>query len=126
MKNIFLLVAVVFLCSACQQNKLYRQNKSALQAAQTIKTYKAIGDLNDAYFDIKQNNYFEFYMQLFDSVKNTYYPGTYNQNGDTLHLQFFNKKGAAFLGTKALINSSKNEIIFFDKKVSLLKKTAFN
>ena len=27
--------------------------------------------MNDSYFEIKENNFFEFYRQLFDSVKNT-------------------------------------------------------
>lgn len=82
--------------------------------------------MNDSYFVIKENNFFEFYMQLFDSLKNTRYPGTYTKSGDTLHLHFYNKKGEALLGSNALINDSKKEIIFFDKKLGQKKKIIFN
>ena len=69
--------------------------------------------MNDSYFDIRENNFFEFYRQLFDSIKNTSYPGKYTMNGDTLILNFYNKKGVALLGSKALINKTKKEIVFF-------------
>ena len=69
--------------------------------------------MNDSYFVVKENNFFEFYKELFDSVKNTSYPGKYTKNGDTLMLYFYNKKGAALLGTKALIRQGKKEIVFF-------------
>ena len=82
--------------------------------------------MNDAYFVIKENNFFEFYRALFDSVKNTSYPGKYTKNGDTMYLQFYNKKGSDMLGNKALINSQKKEIIFFDKFAGVKKKLLFN
>ncbi len=69
--------------------------------------------MNDSYFVIKENNFFEFYRQLFDSVKNTCYPGKYTKNGDTLILHYYNKKGYGLLGRKALIAANKKEIIFF-------------
>lgn len=69
--------------------------------------------MNDSYFEIKENNYFEFYRQLFDSVKNTSYPGTYTVTNDTFNLKFYDKRGKKFLGSKAVVNESKNEIIFF-------------
>lgn len=72
--------------------------------------------MNDSYFVLRENNYFEFYRQLFDSVKNTQYPGKYERNGDTLILHFYNKKGAVLLGSKAFINNGGGEIIFFNKK----------
>ena len=78
--------------------------------------------MNDAYFVIRENYFFEFYRQLFDSVKNTSYPGRYTQKGDTLLLNFYNKKGEEILGRKALINPNKKEIIFFDH-YSRIKKT---
>ena len=82
--------------------------------------------MNDAFFVIKKNNFFEFYRQLFDSVKNTSYPGKYSQNGDTLLLEFYNKKGKNILGRKALINPIKKEIIFFDQYPGLKKKAVIN
>lgn len=88
--------------------------------------YKAIADMNDAYFVIKENNFFEFYRELFDSVKNSSYPGRYTKNGDTLYLQFYNKKGTNLLGNKALINTQKKEIIFFDRYTGVKKKLLFN
>ena len=82
--------------------------------------------MNDAYFVIKENNFFEFYRQLFDSVKNTAYPGKYSKKGDTLFLSFYNKKGNEFLGNKALINPNNKEIIFFDTYTGVKKKILFN
>ena len=82
--------------------------------------------MNDAYFVIKENNFFEFYRQLFDSVKNTSYPGRYTKSGDTLLLNFYNKKGRDFLGSKAFINPYKKEIIFFDHYPGIKKKINFN
>ncbi len=69
--------------------------------------------MNDSYFEIRENNYFEFYRQLFDSVKNTVYPGKYNLVNDTLHLKFYDKKGLELLGRKAVIKEGKKEIVFF-------------
>ena len=82
--------------------------------------------MNDAYFIIKENNFFEFYMQLFDSVKNTSYPGTYSKKGDTIYLSFYNKKANSLLGGKALINPNKKEIIFFDEYPGIKKRLLFN
>ncbi len=82
--------------------------------------------MNDAFFVIKENNFFEFYRQLFDSVKNSSYPGRYTKNGDTLMLDFYNKKGEDILGSKALVNQNKKEIIFFDHFPGVKKKLIFN
>ena len=70
--------------------------------------------MNDSYFIIKENNFVEFYKTLFDSVKNTSYPGKYEMSGDTLHLNFYNRKAYEALGNKALINKNQKEIIFFN------------
>ncbi len=96
------------------------------EASQVITKYKAIADMNDAYFVIKENNFFEFYRALFDSVKNTSYPGKYTKNGDTLFLSFYNKRGNELLGNKTLINPDKKEIIFFDSYTGVKKKLLFN
>ena len=82
--------------------------------------------MNDAFFVIRENNFFEFYMQLFDSVKNSDYPGRYAKKGDTLLLNFYNKKGKEILGNKALINPAKKEIIFFDTYTGVKKTLTFN
>ncbi len=81
--------------------------------------------MNDAFFTIRQNNYFEFYMQLFDSVKNSSYPGKFIRSGDTLLLNFYNKKGETLLGSKAFINPNKREIIFFDNKLGVKRTLVF-
>jgi hypothetical protein len=73
----------------------------------------------------KENNFFEFYRQLFDSVKNTVYPGKYTKDGDIMVLNFYNKKGEKVLGKKALINEEKKEIIFFDYSPAVNKKFVF-
>ena len=118
-----LLTAVlIFSCA----NNAFKKDRTAFDAAAVIIKYKAIGDLNDSYFTIKENNFFEFYMQLFDSVKNTSYPGKYRKNGDTLYLNFYNKAAEVFLGSKALIDNNKKEIVFFDKFLGVRKKLFFN
>ena len=117
---------VTFILLSCSNSRDFNKNKSLFNTSSIITKYKAIADMNDAYFVIKENNFFEFYRQLFDSVKNTHYPGTYIKKGDTLYLNFYNKKGNELLGSKALINSSKKEIIFFDNYPGVKRKLFFN
>jgi hypothetical protein len=125
--QIFLIIiAISIIVISCASTNNFKKDKPAFDAAAVIMKYKAIGDLNDSYFTIKQNNFFEFYMQLFDSVKNTSYPGKYTKNGDTLFLNFYNKGAEVFLGSKALINNDKKEIIFFDKFLGVKRKLIFN
>ena len=110
---------------ACSPSHNFKKEKVAFTASAIMMKYKAIGDLNDGYFTLKENNFFEFYMQLFDSLKNTAYPGKYIQKGDTLYLNFYNKKAATFLGSKALISAAKKEIIFFDNELGIKRKLFF-
>ena len=124
MKVVLFILAAMLIISC--GNNAFKKDKTAFDAAKVITKYKAIGDLNDSYFTIKENNFFEFYMQLFDSVKNTSYPGKYTKNGDTLYLNFYNKGAEAFLGSKALIDNNKKEITFFDKLLGVKKKLLFN
>ena len=122
----FSLIAAVILFVACSTQHAFQKDKQSFESAAVIKKYKAIADMNDAYFVIKENNFFEFYRWLFDSVKNTSYPGRYTKSGDTLLLNFYNKKGRDFLGSKAFINPDKKEIIFFDHYPGIKKKINFN
>jgi hypothetical protein len=126
--NTFTLIifSISIVIYSCAPTNALKKDKPAFDAAVVIMKYKAIGDLNDSYFTIKQNNFFEFYMQLFDSVKNTSYPGKYTKSGDTLFLNFYNKGAEVFLGSKALINNDKKEIIFFDKFLGVKRKLIFN
>ena len=71
--------------------------------------------MNDSYFVIKENNFFEYYRLLFDSVKNSSYPGKFTKQGDTIALAFYNKKGETILGKKALITGNNKEIVFFNE-----------
>ena len=121
--SIFIVLPIIISCSPSNS---FKKDKKQFDASLVITKYKAIADMNDAYFVIKENNFFEFYRQLFDSVKNTQYPGTYTKNRDTLYLHFYNKKGAELLGNKALINQNKKEIIFFDNNPGAKKKLIFN
>jgi hypothetical protein len=126
--QIFTLIIIVvsIIIFSCSPTNAFKKDKAAFDSSPVISTYKAIGDLNDSYFTIRQNNFFEFYMQLFDSVKNTAYPGKYTKKGDTLFLNFYNKGAEVFLGSKALINNDKKEIIFFDKLLGVKRKLIFN
>ena len=122
---ITLLFSLSFLIS-CSPLNSFKKDKSLFESSRVVTKYKAVADMNDAYFVIKENNFFEFYRELFDSIKNTSYPGKYSVNGDTLYLRFYNKKGNNLLGNKALINTLKKEIIFFDKYTGVKKKLIFN
>jgi hypothetical protein len=123
--TIIILACIAFLIS-CAPTNAFKKDKAQFDASAIITKYKAVGDLNDSYFTVKENNYFEFYMQLFDSIKNTSYPGKYTKNGDTLFLNFYNKAAETFLGSKALINQEKKEIVFFDKLLGVKRKLIFN
>jgi hypothetical protein len=120
-----IIISISIVIYSCAPTNAFKKDKSAFDASAVITKYKAIGDLNDSYFTIRENNFFEFYMQLFDSVKNTVYPGKYTKNGDTLFLNFYNKGAEVFLGSKALINNNKKEIIFFDKLLGVKRKLIF-
>lgn len=89
------------------------RDKAAFEASGVVKQFTSIANMNDAYFEIRENDFFEFYRMLFDSVKNSSYPGKYRQVGDTLFLDFYSKKGTSALGSRAVIDSSGGKISFF-------------
>jgi len=108
----FLLSGIVCILSCSAANQ-FKKDRPLFEASPVQMSFRSVADMNDSYFEIRENNFFEFYRQLFDSVKNTSYPGRYTKSGDTLILHFYNKKGAALLGNKALISEGKKEIRFF-------------
>jgi hypothetical protein len=112
MKYVFFLLSIAPILS-CSQQYRFNKNRATFDASKITMSFKSVADMNDAYFVIKENNYFEFYRELFDSIKNTRYPGKYELHNDTLHLQFFNSKGSRLLGKKAVIDSARNQILFF-------------
>ncbi|MEJ7609812.1 MAG: hypothetical protein WKF88_01395 [Ferruginibacter sp.] len=120
------IICITAFVISCSPSKGFRKDKALFDASPEIVKYKAIADMNDAFFVLKENNFFEFYRQLFDSVKNSSYPGRYSKSGDTLLLNFYNKKGEDILGSKAIINQNKKEIIFFDHSPGGKKKLIFN
>ena len=123
----FLLSALsVLIIFSCSPSNKFSKDKTLFETSKVQRSFKSIADLNDSYFDIKENNFFEFYRQLFDSVKNTRYPGKYTKIGDTLFLEFYNKKGLKLLGRKALIDERKKEIVFFEHYPGVKKKLIFN
>ena len=107
---ILVMICCIFSCSASHQ---FQKDKSLFDASGTLMSFKSVADMNDSYFVVKENNFFEFYRQLFDSVKNSSYPGKFTRNGDTLLLSFYDKKGYHLLGRKALVSNDKKEIVFF-------------
>ncbi len=121
----FIVIVSVAAIVSCSPSINFSADKNLFESSKVITKYKAVADMNDAYFVIKENNFFEFYRELFDSVKNTSYPGKYTKNGDTLYLKFYSKKGNNLLSNKALINTAKKEIIFFDTYTGVKKKLLF-
>ena len=111
----FFLIALLstIIVNSCSPAIKFSNDKPLFEASKVKMSFKSIADLNDSYFELKENNFFEFYHQLFDSIKNTSYPGKYSKKGDTLFLQFYNKKGLQLLGSKAVVNEKKKQIVFF-------------
>ena len=109
----FLITILSTIILSCSPSFKFRNDKPLFEASKVQMSFKSVADLNDSYFELKENNFFEFYRQLFDSVKNTSYPGRYTKKGDTLFLQFYNKKGLQLLGSKAVVNEKKKQIVFF-------------
>ncbi len=107
----FLLVILLLSVISCSAAYKFNKVKPAFDRSGVLYSFTSVADMNDSYFVIKENNFVEFYRQLFDSVKNSSYPGKYSKNGDTLLLQFYNKKAVELLGNKAIIQE--NEIKFF-------------
>ncbi|MBS1496197.1 MAG: hypothetical protein JSS85_04810 [Bacteroidetes bacterium] len=122
----FYSIAILCLLGACSSLQRFNKDKARFDNSTVVKSFKSVTDGNDCYFVIRENNFFEFYRQLFDSVKNTFYPGKYTKDGDILKLDFYDKKGEKILGKKALINEEKKEIIFFDHSPAINKKFVFN
>ena len=114
LKNLSFILIAVLLLTACSTTNNFKKDKAAFDSSRILSSFKSGGDLNDSYFVIKENNFVEFYKTLFDSVKNTSYPGKYEMSGDTLHLKFYNKKAYEVLGNKAFIHKNQQEIIFFN------------
>ena len=104
---------VILVAVSCSPGFKFNDDKAAFESSKIKMSFVSVADMNDSYFELRENNFFEFYRQLFDSVKNTRYPGKYTQRGDTLFLKFYNKKGKDLLGNKAVINEKKKQIIFF-------------
>ncbi len=104
------LVFIAFLLS-CGSSHKFSKYKNLFEHSKVLYSYKAVADMNGSYFEIRENNLFQFYRQLFDSVKNTVYPGTYVLQNDTFYLKFFDKKGEQILGKKAI--RREDDIIFY-------------
>jgi len=106
-------LALLITTLSCSPNHKFSKDKALFEASAVQMSFTSVADMNDSYFVIRENNFFEFYRQLFDSIKNTSYPGRYTKSGDTLLLHFYNKKGIEILGNKALVDQDKKQIRFF-------------
>lgn len=111
-KYILLIVIIVALIYSCSPAAKFRKDKVAFDASPITHSFKSVADMNDAYFEIRENGFFDFYRQLFDSVKNTRYPGRYHITNDTMYLKFYDKRGAELLGTRAVVNEKRDDITF--------------
>jgi len=126
MKLLLLFFCIALLCISCSTTGSFKKERSSFEAAKVLMTFKSVADMNDSYFVIKENNFIEYYKLLYDSVKNSRYPGKYTKNGDTLLLNFYQKKGFTLLGRKALVNKEQKEIVFFDTYPGFKKKLLIN
>lgn len=112
MRTLFPAIVSIVLFS-CAASTNFNKDKALFDSSAVLRSFRSVADMNDSYFVIKENNFFEFYRVLFDSVKNTRYPGRYHKNGDTLVLQFYNRKGYELLGKKMLVDDNSNQVTFF-------------
>ncbi len=112
MKTFFAAIVTIALFSCAASNNFHK-DKALFDASPVLKSFRSVADMNDSYFVIKENNFFEFYRVLFDSVKNTRYPGRFYKNGDTLVLTFYNPKGYELLGNKMIVDENSNQVTFF-------------
>lgn len=126
MKFIVLIFIVTVLIISCAGSKNFKRDEEAFKSSNVIMSFKSVADMNDSYFVIKENNFIEYYKVLYDSVKNTSYPGKYTKNGDTMLLSFYNKKGYSLLGHKALVEKNNKEIVFFDNFPGYKKRLIIN
>lgn len=78
------------------------------------KTFTSVSDLNDSYFTLNQDQTFEYYKLLLDSIKNTVYSGTYRVEHDTIFLEFQDEDGKHLLGERVLIDTLQENILFLD------------
>ena len=78
------------------------------------KTFTSVSDLNDSYFTLNQDQTFEYYKLLLDSIKNTVYSGTYRVEHDTIFLEFKDEDGKHLLGERVLIDTLQENILFLD------------
>lgn len=113
MKYVVILSLVTFVFVGCSSSQKFKRDKAAFDASAITHSFKSVADMNDAYFEIKENGFFDFYRQLFDSVRNTRYPGKFELRNDTMYLKFYDKRGKELLGNKAVVNKTKNQILFF-------------
>lgn len=111
MKFIGLLVCISLL--SCSPASRFKNDKPLFETSGVTMSFKSVADMNDSYFVIKENNFFEFYRLLFNNIKNSSYAGRYSKKGDTLLLHFYDKKGEMILGNKAVVGGSGNQITFF-------------
>ena len=126
MKQILFIICISFLYTACSPGYFFKKDQAAFNASATLSRFKSAEDMNDSYFEIKENNFVSFYKTLFDSVKNTHYPGKYHLVGDTLMLKFYDNKAHELLGNKALIRRDKKEIVFFNDYPGIRQRLIFN
>lgn len=125
MSRMKILLVIVFF-SSCSGRMNFSHDQNAFNASAVTEKFKAVADLNDYYFELRENGFFEYYRQLFDSVKNTRFPGKFERKQDTLILKFYDPRGYDLLGHKAIINHNKKEIIFFDTYPGIKKTLIFN
>ena len=76
-------LALIICLLSCSPNHKFQQDKALFESSTVQLSFRSVADMNDSYFVIKENNFFEFYRELFDSVKNTRYPGKYTKNANT-------------------------------------------
>ena len=122
MKYLFIFIVVAIAQGCSNGRALWKKDKEAFEKAKVIRHYKSVSDMNDMKFEIRENNFFYCYRQLFDSVKNSEFPGRYTMNGDTMMLKYYNPRGKDVLGNKAMMVNKGKELIFFDSTPGSSKK----
>lgn len=90
-----------------------RETKKMLES-KVDKMAGATTDGRTYYFILNQNNTFAAVIDMDDSKQYDFCAGTYQNNSDTLNLNYYKNYKSKYLTDRAVINNFSKEIVFID------------
>lgn len=122
MKMPFIALASIFVLLACHtgqnsQREVIRETREKRKAP-IILTAKQ----DNFYFNLRRNNFFDYYGLKLGVAKAELYAGTYQLKGDTILLAFQNSYQPGDLTGKGLIDRRHNQVILFSRDTAQNRK----